>query len=75
MKLKKGKKPLFNLIYSILINNLKMLKEYIKKNLKKSYIQKLILLIRSSILFIFKKNNIKRFCIDYQKFNTITIKD
>ena len=59
MKLEEGKESLFNLIYLILVDNLGILKEYIKKNLKKGYIWELILLIKNPILFVSKKDGIK----------------
>jgi len=59
----------------MLANDLKTLKEYIDENLAKGFIRVLILLAGSLILFVPKKNKIKRLYIDYQKINEITIKD
>ena len=57
--LKKDIELLFSLIYRILLDNLRILREYINKNLKKSYIYKLVLLARSPILFILKVDRMK----------------
>jgi hypothetical protein len=40
----------------MLVNKLKVLKEYIKKNLKTKFIKKFILSIKILILFILKKD-------------------
>ena len=55
--------------------NLKILKEYINKNLIKGFIRLLTLLIRSPILFILKKDSKKRLYINYRKLNVIIVKD
>jgi len=49
----------------MLIDDLKTLKEYINENLVKGFIRVLILSVESLILFILKKNGIKRLYINY----------
>jgi hypothetical protein len=51
------------------------LKEFIKENLKKEYIQLLQLLVGYLVLFILKKNGKLRMCINYRQLNSIIKKD
>ena len=51
------------------------LKEFIKENLRKGYIQLLQLLVGYLVLFILKKNKKLRICINYRQLNSITKKD
>ena len=51
------------------------LREFIKENLKKGYIQLSQLLIGYLILFILKKNGKLRMCINYRQLNSIIKKD
>jgi hypothetical protein len=55
--------------------DLRTLREYIDKNLKKEFIRLLNLLAGSPILFILKKNKKKKFYVDYWKLNIIIVKD
>ena len=51
------------------------LKEFVKENLKKGYIQLLQLLVEYLILFILKKNRKLRIYINYKQLNSIIKKD
>jgi hypothetical protein len=51
------------------------LREFVKENLRKGYIQPLQLLVGYPVLFIPKKNRKLRMCIDYRQLNSITKKD
>ena len=51
------------------------LREFIKENLRKGYIQPLQLLIGYLVLFIPKKNGKLRIYINYRQLNSITKKD
>ena len=51
------------------------LREFIKENLRKGYIQLLQSLVGYPVLFIPKKNRKLRMCIDYRQLNSITKKD
>ena len=51
------------------------LREFIKKFLKKGYIQLLQSLARYLVLFIPKKNGKLRICINYRQLNSIIIKN
>ena len=64
--LEEGKTPLFRPIYQLLELELKELKVYINKNLKKGFIQLSILLAASPILFVLKKDRKLRLYIDYR---------
>ena len=55
--------------------DLRMLKEFINKYLKKGYIRELSLLAGSLTLFVLKADGTKRLYIDYQRINNMTIKD
>jgi hypothetical protein len=52
-----------------------VLREYIKVNKRKDYIRESILPARYSILFVFKANDKLRLCVDYRRFNEITVKN
>ena len=51
------------------------LREFVKENLRKGYIQPSQLLAGYPVLFIPKKNGKLRICIDYKQLNSITKKD
>jgi hypothetical protein len=54
---------------------LKVLKKYLNKILKRGYIQYFINPIKTSILFILKKNRSLRLYVDYRNLNKIIIKN
>ena len=58
----------------MLEQNLRTLKGFLNKYLKKGYIKELKSLVKSLVLFTFKVNKIKRLYINYQKLNNIIIK-
>ena len=51
------------------------LRNYLDKNLKKSFIQEVKIVAEFLILFIPKKDKKLRLYVDYRKLNAITIKD
>jgi len=59
--------------HSMLISNNKLqkIKKYLEENLKKKFITLSKALFASSILFVEKKDDSLRFCIDYQKLNAL----
>ena len=73
--MEEGKELPFSSIYQISEIDLEMLREYINKNLKKGFIRLSSLLAGNPVLFILKKDEKKRLCIDYWKLNVITIKN
>ncbi len=54
---------------------LQKIKKYLEKNLKKKFITFSKALCASLILFVKKKDNSLRFCVNYRKLNTLTKKD
>jgi hypothetical protein len=64
-----------NLIYKLSENELKILRDYLNKNLKRGYIQRSINLVGAPILFIFKKDERFRLYVNYKDLNKITIKN
>ena len=66
----------FKKIYPINKEQLRVLKEYLDKNLKKGFIYKSKSLARYPLFFVTKKNTIKlRLVINYRQLNKITIKN
>lgn len=63
------------LLYSMSELELYLLKKYIDDNLIKGFIHLSKSLFTSSVLFADKKKGDKRFCVDYCKLNTITVKN
>ena len=63
--LKEESKLLFKLLYKMLEQNLRTLKGFLNKYLKKEYIKELKLLVKSLVLFILKVDKIKRLYINY----------
>ena len=71
----KGIELFFKLIFLLLEDKLRVLKEYIDNSIKKEIIRESILLVRVLIFFIGKKDRGIRSIIDYRGLNNITIKD
>jgi hypothetical protein len=66
---------LYKFIYKLSENELKVLKKYLDKNLKKKYIQHFINPAGAPILFILKKDGNLRLCVNYRSFYKITVKN
>ena len=62
-------------IYALFYTKLEILRNYLDKNLKKSFIRETKIIVEFLILFILKKNKKLRLCVDYRKLNTIIIKN
>ena len=62
-------------LYLMLQFKLQKMKEYLKKNLQKGFIILSNASYASLILFAQKSNGDLRFCVDYQKLNSLTKKD
>ena len=67
--------PLFKLLYNLSEHKLKVLKAYINKNLESEFIIYSKSLAKALILFIKKKDNSLRLCVNYQSLNKISIKN
>ena len=62
-------------IYTLSHIELEILRSYLDKNLKKSFIRKAKIIIGFLILFVLKKDGKLRLCVDYRRLNVITIKN
>jgi hypothetical protein len=65
----------YSLLYYYLTVKLKEIKQYITNNLNKRFINTSQALFISLILFVKKKDNSLRFCINYRKLNNLTYKN
>jgi hypothetical protein len=75
IKLIKGKQPLFSLLYNLLEAKLKVLREYLDKNLQRGWIRKSRSPASALILFIKKKDRGLYLYIDYRGLNAVTKKN
>ena len=66
---------MFELIYALFEKKLKILRKYLNENLKKKFIRKSQSSTKYSILFVSKKDEILRLCVNYRKLNEIIIKN
>jgi hypothetical protein len=57
------------------LNELKVLKKYLDKNLSKGFIRASSLPVASLVIFVKKPRGGLRFCVDYQGLNALTIKN
>ena len=75
IKLKSKKSSTKRSIYSLTQEKLKTLREYIDENLAKEFIKESQSSADYSILFVSKKDEKQRLCVDYRELNNITIKN
>ena len=75
IELEWGKQPLYGLIYSLDLVELKTFKTYIEINLANNFIQPSKSSTFALILFVCKTDNSLRLCINYQELNNLTIKN
>jgi hypothetical protein len=68
-------KPTYGLIYSLLEKELTILREYLKENQKKGFIQPSIINANYPILFILKSGGKLRLYVNYHHLNEIIIKN
>ena len=73
--LKSNKKSFYDFIYSLFENKLTILRIYLNKYLKNDFIKLLIFSIEIFILFVKKKNEIFRLCVNYRNLNFLIIKN
>ena len=71
----KNAKSSFELLYNLSTIKLIILRNYLNDLLNKNWIYSLINFAKISILFIFKKNDTLRLCVDYRKLNRIIKKN
>ena len=71
----KNKEPTFGPIYKFLTKEFDVLRNYIDENFRKRFIRESKSPAGYPILFAPKKNGKLKFCVDYKKFNNITVKN
>ncbi len=74
IELELGKTPLFGLLYNLSEYQLKTLREYMDKNLANRFISPSKSSAGAPVLFTPKLNRTLRFCVDYRRWNSMTIK-
>ena len=62
-------------IYVLFHTKLEILRNYLDKNFKKSFIQKVKTIVEFFILFVLKKDKKLKLYVNYRKLNIIIIKD
>ena len=75
INLKFDKKSSYNFLYMFSEKKLQVLRNYLLKNLALNRIRKFFNFVKTSILFVFKKNNNLRLCINYRDLNVIIVKN
>ena len=68
-------KPSYELLYIFFKIEFDVLRNYLLKNLILNRIREFISRANASILFVFKKNDNFRFCVDYKRLNALIIKN
>jgi len=75
IQLQKSKTSIFEPLYDMSQNELRILKKYLKNNLIKDFIQVSSFLAISSILFVKKPSEELRFYVNYRSLNVMTVKN
>ena len=75
INLKSNKKSLYESIYSLSEDELTVLRIYLNKHLKNDFIRSSIFAAETSILFVKKKNENLRLCVNYRNLNLLIIKN
>jgi len=75
IQLQKGKTSIFEPLYDMSQDELRILKKYLKNNLIKDFIQVSSFFAISLILFVKKSSEELRFCVNYQGLNVMTVKN
>ncbi len=75
IKLKDESQSSRNWLYLMLSHKLQKIKKYLKENLKKKFITLSKALFASLILFVKKKDDSLRFCVNYRKLNALIKRD
>ena len=68
-------KPLYELLYTLFEIEFDVLRNYLLKNLTLNRIREFISRASASMLFVFKKNDSLRLCVDYKELNALIIKN
>ena len=75
IKLQENQEPPFGQLYNMSQDELKVLQEYLHKNLEKGFIQSSSSPAASPVLFVKKPGGGLHFCVDYWALNAMTIKN
>ena len=75
INLKLNKKSSYDSLYALSKKKLQILQNYLLKNFALNCIRKFFSFAETSILFIFKKNDNLRLCVNYRDLNIIIIKN
>jgi len=75
IQLLKSKTSIFEPLYDMSQDELRVLKKYLKDNLVKNFIQASSFLAISLILFVKKSSEELRFCVNYRGLNVMTVKN
>ena len=75
INLKSDKKSSYDFIYSLSEDELAILRAYLNKHLKNDFIRLFIFFVEAFILFVKKKNDTLRLCVNYRDLNLLTIKN
>ena len=75
IELKKNKSSSYDFIYFLSKSELKIFRKYLNKHLKNDFIRLFQLFTEALILFIKKKNDSLRLCVNYKVLNSLTIKN
>jgi len=75
IQLQKSKTSIFESLYDMSQDELRVLKKYLKNNLIKDFIQVSSFFAISSILFVKKSSEELRFCVNYRNLNVMTVKN
>jgi len=75
IQLQKSKTSIFESLYDMSQDELRVLKKYLKNNLIKDFIQVSSFFAISSILFVKKLSEELRFCVNYRDLNVMTVKN
>ncbi len=75
IQLQKSKTSIFESLYDMSQDELRVLKKYLKNNLIKGFIQVSSSFAISSILFVKKSSEKLRFCVNYRGLNVMTVKN
>ena len=75
INLKFDKKSSYDFLYALSEKELQVLRNYLLKSLALNCIREFFSFAETSILFIFKKNNNLRLCVNYRDLNVIIIKN
>ena len=75
IELKENKSSFYDLIYFLSKSELKILKKYLNKHFKNDFIRFFQSFVKTFILFVKKKNDSLRLCVNYKIFNNLIIKN